>query len=53
MLRIGEGYVPWTWEEIEKFRVHARSDLWWAATVALYSGQRQADVLGMLWSDIQ
>ena len=20
MLRIGEGYAPWTWEEIEKFR---------------------------------
>lgn len=53
MLRIGEGYAPWTWEEIEKFRAQARSDLWWAAAVALYSGQRQADVLGMLWSDIK
>ena len=53
MLRIGEGYAPWTWEEIEKFRAHARADLWRAAAVALYSGQRQADVLGMLWSDIQ
>ena len=25
MLRIGEGYAPWTWEEIEKFREHARA----------------------------
>ncbi len=48
MLRIGEGFAPWTWEEIEKFRAEARTDLWWAAAVALYSGQRQADVLGML-----
>ena len=53
MLRIGEGYAPWTWEEIEKFQAQARTDLWWAAAIALYSGQRQADVLGMLWSDIQ
>jgi integrase len=53
MLRTGEGYVPWTWEEIEKFRAEARTDLWMAAALALYSGQRQADVLGMLWSDIQ
>ena len=53
MLRIGKGYAPWTWEHIETFRMHARADLWWAAALALYSGQRQADVLGMLWSDIQ
>jgi integrase len=53
MLRIGEGYAPWTWEEIEKFKEHARADLWWAAAAALYTGQRQVDVLGMLWSDIQ
>ncbi len=53
MLRIGEGYAPWTWEEIEKFREHGRRDLWRAAALALYSGQRQAGVLGMLWPDIQ
>jgi len=53
MLRIGQGYAPWTWDEIEKFRTHARADLWRAAAVALYSGQRQTDVLRMLWSDIQ
>jgi len=52
-LRIGEGYAPWTWEDIEKFRACARTDLWWATALALYSGQRQADVLRMLWSDIQ
>ncbi len=53
MLRIGEGYAPWAWEDIETFRTHARADLWCAAALALYSGQRQADVLGMLWSDVQ
>ncbi|MBT3071856.1 hypothetical protein KKP04_13370 [Rhodomicrobium sp. Az07] len=53
MLRIGEGYAPWSWEDIERFRTHARADLWWAAALALYSGQRQGDVLKMLWSDIQ
>ena len=50
MLTIGKGYDPWTWEDIEKFALQARADLWWAAALALYSGQRQADVLGMLWS---
>ena len=35
------------------FRQCARVDLWWAAALALYTGQRLGDVIGMLWSDIQ
>jgi hypothetical protein len=27
MLRIGEGLAPWTWEDVEKFRAHARTAL--------------------------
>jgi len=52
-LKIGEGYAPWNWQEIELFRSQARADLWWAAGLALYTGQRLGDVLGMLWSDFQ
>jgi integrase len=51
-LKIGDGYSPWPWETIEYFRTHARLDLWHAAALALYSGQRLADVLSMKWSDI-
>lgn len=51
-LRIGEGYAPWTWDHIAHFRDHvSRPELWWAASLALYSGQRQHDDLAMLWSD--
>ena len=52
-LKIGEGYSPWNWDEIQVFRQCARVDLWWAAALALYTGQRLGDVIGMLWSDIQ
>ncbi len=51
-LRIGEGYAPWTWEHIAHFRDNvSKPELWWAAAVALFSGQRQEDDLAMLWSD--
>ena len=51
-LKIGEGYAPWSWEQIIHFREHVScQELWWAAAVALYSGQRQADDLAMQWSD--
>ena len=53
MLKGGEGYAHWTWEQISYLREHARPDLWHAAALALYSGQRQADCLHMLWSDIE
>lgn len=52
-LKGGEGYAPWTWEQIAHFRDNAsRHELWWACALALYSGQRQSDCLGMLWKDI-
>jgi integrase len=52
-LKGGEGYAPWSWEEIEFFRATARRDIWHAAALALYSGQRLNDVLRMRWSDIK
>ena len=51
-LKIGKGYAPWTWEQIAHFRENvSRPELWWACALALYSGQRQADNLAMMWSD--
>ena len=52
-LKGGEGYAPWSWEEIKFFRVTARRDIWHAAALALYTGQRLNDVLRMRWSDIK
>lgn len=52
-LKGGEGYEPWSWEHILHFREHvSKPELWWAAALALYSGQRQSDDIGMLWSDV-
>ncbi len=51
-LKIGEGYAPWDWGDIEHFRVNGRRDLWQAAALALFSGQRQGDVLKMRWDEI-
>jgi integrase len=52
-LKIGGGWAPWPWEAIDHFRQHARNDLWEAAALALYTGQRLSDVLVMGWSDIE
>lgn len=52
-LKIGEGWAPWPWEAIEYFRQNARCDLWEAAALALYSGQRLSDVLVMRWPNIE
>ncbi len=52
-LKGGEGYEPWSWEHILHFREHvSKPELWWAAALALYSGQRQSDDIAMLWSDV-
>jgi integrase len=51
-LKGGEGYAPWDFSDIDNFKVHARQDLWHAAILALYSGQRLNDVLHMRWDDI-
>jgi integrase len=51
-LKIGDGYSPWTWEQIAYFQANVTcQELWWAAALALYSGQRQSDTLTMPWSD--
>ena len=51
-LKTGKGYPPWPWEAIDHFHEHARPEMWQAAALALYTGQRQGDVLAMKWSDI-
>jgi integrase len=52
-LKKGEGYSPWDVSDIDHFRAHARPDLWQAAALALYTGQRMGDVLKMRWDDIE
>lgn len=52
-LKGGDGYAPWTWDVIENARQCLRQDLWWAIALALYTGQRQGDVLAMRWDAIQ
>jgi hypothetical protein len=42
-----EGFAPWEWEDITYARTHLKTHLWWAAALALYTGQRQSDVLAM------
>jgi integrase len=51
-LKGGEGYAPWDVQDIDHLKAHARTELWHAAALALYSGQRLADVLKMRWDDI-
>ena len=51
-LKGGEGYAAWTMAQIEVFKAQAKPELWWAAALALYSGQRQGDCLAMTWADI-
>lgn len=46
----GDGYAPWPWEVIEAVRETLRPDLWHAVALALYTGQRLADVLAMAWT---
>lgn len=46
-------YDPWPWSAIETLRTVAQPRLWHVAAMALYSGQRQGDVLAMRWTDIE
>lgn len=50
----GAGYAPWSWEVIKaaerELTEKGRVDLWWAVTLALYTGQRLGDCLAMRWS---
>jgi integrase len=49
----GEGYAPWSKRAIDYYRKHGKRHLWWVAAVALYTGQRQSDVVGMLKGDVR
>lgn len=52
LLKSGHGYEPWPLEIIDQVRATLRPDLWVVAALALYTGQRQADVLAMRWDAI-
>lgn len=52
LLKGGTTYQPWPWAAIEAARETLRPDLRWAMELALYTGQRQGDVLGMRWDAI-
>lgn len=48
----GEGWAPWEETDVDHARQHLARHLWWVAALALYTGQRQGDVLKMDWSAI-
>jgi hypothetical protein len=52
-LAIGEGWEPWPWEMIELVRDHGPTWMWQAVALALYTGQRQGDVLEMSWAAVK
>jgi integrase len=52
-LKGGEGYAPWPWDAIELFRAKARPEMARAVALALYTGQRQGDVLRMQWHNVE
>ena len=47
-----DGYAPWSWADIEHARQHLPPHLWYPVALALYTGQRQSDVLAMTWNRI-
>lgn len=51
-LKVGE-WRPWTFEEIDQFYTVASNDMKLALDLALYTGQRQGDVLTMHWNHIR
>ena len=52
-LAIGEGWEPWPWEMIALVRQHGPAWMWQAVALALYTGQRQGDVLEMSWAAVK
>jgi integrase len=47
-----DGYPPWEWEDVLYARVNLPRHLWHVSAVALFTGQRQSDVLSMDWNRI-
>jgi len=52
-LKGGEGWKAWPWDMIELVREHGPPWMWRATALALYTGQRQGDVLAMTWSKLR
>ena len=52
-LRGGKSYEPWPAVAIERFRAGANPCLVWAMELAIFTGQRRADVLAMQWRHIE
>lgn len=48
----GDAFAPWPDGKIELLKAHAPKPIYWAAMLALYTGQRRGDLLRMMWSDI-
>lgn len=48
----GDGFANWPDDKIELLTAHAPQSIYWAAMLALYTGQRRGDLLRMMWSDI-
>lgn len=51
-LRGGRSYEPWPDVAIERFRAGANHRMIWALELAIYTGQRRGDVLGMQWGHV-
>lgn len=45
-----DGWAAWSWIDIAYARERMRPHIWYAAALALYTGQRQSDVLAMTWN---
>ena len=52
-LRGGKSYEPWPEVATERFRAEANPRMVWAMEIAVYTGQRRADVLAMQWRHIE
>ena len=52
-LRGSKSYQPWPESAIERFRAGANPRMVWAVELAIYTGQRQGDVLAMQWRHIE
>lgn len=49
----GKSFEPWPEAAIERFRAGANRRAVWAVELAIYTGQRQSDVLAMQWRHIK
>jgi integrase len=52
-LKTGDGWQPWPWEMIEYSREVCPRWMRQAIVLAVYTGQRQGDVLAMQWGQIR